>query len=252
MTAGDTCSARHWAAMAASSATAGKPTQVDVQPKDAPAMYACHRAAAPRPDGEMCRPSPPQLEAADAGQRRERRPQRREVIGMEDAAGQAVDDAVGQRPGTPERYFRTTAPPGEDRTQHGERQGPGELHGKARSGKPQRSDRHGVVGDEARRLRRCGRRGRVLRTKRSSPLCMTMSSSMELSWLLPAYGRLALGVRSNTVAQESDTTASVTAAVVIQPSRRRQSSGCRQGTQPNQQGGPADQRRQHLGVEGEA
>ena len=37
MTAGGRL-ARHWEAMAAASATAGKPIQIDVQPSDAPAM----------------------------------------------------------------------------------------------------------------------------------------------------------------------------------------------------------------------
>ena len=108
----------------------------------------------------MRRAAAPQFEAADAGQCSDRRSQGRQVIGVEDAAGQAVDDAVGERPDAPQRHLRATAAPGEQRAQYRKRQGPGELHGKRRLGKAQRSDRHGIVGDETRR------RGRYWRGRR--------------------------------------------------------------------------------------
>ena len=97
------------------------------------------------------RAAAPQLEAADAGQGGERRRQGGEIVGVEDAAGGAEDDAVGERPDAPQRQrgaMRSRRQPG-TAPSSGERQGPGELRGERGRGEPQGPDRHGVVGLEA-------------------------------------------------------------------------------------------------------
>ena len=64
---------------------------------------------------------------------------------MKDAAGGAVDDAIGEGPGPPERDGCALASPRQNRAQHRERQHPGELAGEHRPGEAQRPHRHRII-----------------------------------------------------------------------------------------------------------
>ncbi len=61
---------------------------------------------------------------------------------MEDAAGRAVDDGVGERPGAAqrERCPGAVAAAYQHEAEHGKRQEPGELAGEGGLGETQRSD----------------------------------------------------------------------------------------------------------------
>ena len=91
----------------------------------------------------------PQVHDPDRGQRGERRPERREIVEVEDPARPAVDDRVGQRPADPEEQAElrggkrppAAAAPQPGRADEGQRQQPLRLRGELAVREPQRAHR---------------------------------------------------------------------------------------------------------------
>jgi hypothetical protein len=206
----------------------------------------------------MRRPATPQLDAANAGQGGERRRHGGKIIGVEDAAGSAEDDAVGERPDAPQRHRRASPPPAEDRAQQSQRQGPGELRGKRRSGEPQWSHGYGVVGFQTRHLHLCGRLRGQLRGRRPRRANEAFQTVMDHDQLEHGIVVAAAGIRPAVSRREVEGHS---------PGERHDpegDAGCRHPGKPpapiertgeppaRQQGRTADERGQHLHIEGNA